>query len=474
MGSVAPSALASTGSAAAVGGLIADGTVSDATYPDNPRDMFGTLHPDTIVVVTPGTDDLTLLPRNHAFMGKRQTLIINYPQSFWPIIAGQSGSQPFLSPTYDDSKATAISQNIRVMRAFSDLSGDRPFVIYTGYSQGADALGDAAEKAADEGLLDPASTKIVLASDPRSPWGIKSWLTGMPLLPQAAGVIGIDSNGARDPAATGEVDVVSVIVVGDPVANFQWIWYRPISSLIVNGAGFLTIHSGNGSQSYANLYDLGDPTILVSAEGNSTYVVYDAHHPLTLLLQLIHDELGIGYTSDDVRQWDRAAEAFYPIQAPAVASAAVPVHAAPSTPAPAPYSVTMPSATATGHDTGARASTPQVTETSDPETHSSAPTPTAPDSTAPPVGDGWSPAEAAPSDDGASDGSAAPDTTAPDSSPSDSSSPESTSTSESTDDDSTGETADADGGSDGPSGDSADSDADAATSGSESSSDADS
>lgn len=118
---------------------------------------------------------------------------------------------------------------------------------------------------------------VVLVADPRSPWGIKAWLDTMPWLKPFVAVAGIDANGARDPEATGKIKIVSVIVVGDPVSNFQWVAYRPVTSLVVNAAGFLTIHSGNGPHTYGDVERLGDPTEYTS--GNTTYLVYDAAHP---------------------------------------------------------------------------------------------------------------------------------------------------------------------------------------------------
>ncbi|MFW0796569.1 hypothetical protein AAFP30_22385 [Gordonia sp. CPCC 205515] len=350
-----PTALATTDTAQVIQGLKDDGVVYDATDAANTRDHFGTHPSDTIVVITPGTDDGTLITRSAPMMGKRTTLVVNYAQSFWPIIAGKSGTSPLLSPTYDASKEAAETANLEIMRALHGADGAHPFVIYTGYSQGADALGNAAETAWDEGLLD-SDSMIVLASDPRSPWGIKSWLATMPLLPQIATAIGVESDGARDPAKTGDAEVLSVIIVGDPVSNFQWVWYRPVSSLLVDLAGFLTIHNGMSNQTYGDIDDLGDPTLLKS--GNTTYAIYDGRHPLALLVALVYDELGIAYTDADLDRWDQAAEAFYPLQRPTVENAAVPVQATP-TPTPAPvsasapvsaqaYSVTVSSEVATG------------------------------------------------------------------------------------------------------------------------------
>ncbi|WP_232715614.1 ICP22 family protein [Gordonia metallireducens] len=351
LGTVVPIAVASTNVTAVVESLIDREIVREATQHDNTSDMFPDLPDGTVMVVTPGTNDTTLIPRNLPYVGGRQTLIINYPESFGPVIAGRSNKLAPFAPGYDESKEHAMNQNLAVMAAFADMGADRPFVVYTGYSQGADALGDAAEnpRAYDNDFLVPGKDMVVLVSDPRSPWGIKAWLDTMPFLKPFVEVAGIDANGARDPGASGTVRIVSVIVVGDPVSNFQWVAYRPVTSLVVNAAGFFTIHSGNGPHMYGDVERLGDPKEFTA--GNTTYLVYDAAHPLALLVATVYDALGIAYDKDALARWDALAEAYYPTQAPHAGTAAVPVTAADSVKQDASgdgYTVTVPSEVATG------------------------------------------------------------------------------------------------------------------------------
>lgn len=279
-----------------------------------------------IVIVTPGTDDTGLHPRINPIVGDRHAAYVAYPESFWPIIGGKADTPlglPFFAPTYAASRTIAENGNLEIMRALkaADYNG---FVVYTGYSQGAEALGNAAETASQEGLLGKNSL-ILLVSDPRSPWGIKGFGKSLPLsdlwVTPALGLIGIDNNGARDPQAAGDVQVVSVIVQGDPVADWQWNWLRPGSSLLVNAAGFIAIHSpgdgpyghldGSQNQSGHTLIT-GGPTLL-SGGGNTTYAVYDTYHPLALLNAMIYDAVGIKYGESDLKRWDEQAELFYPM-----------------------------------------------------------------------------------------------------------------------------------------------------------------
>ncbi|MFT4125794.1 MAG: PE-PPE domain-containing protein [Gordonia sp. (in: high G+C Gram-positive bacteria)] len=342
LGAVLPTALSTTiptqGVMTPAAFTAPDGTVRDPGFAPSDEDWLpallgasGALPPSTastIVVITPGTDDNGLDARTRGLRGNRQTIWIDYPESFAPVITGRSGALlPVFAPAYDDSRDIAIAHNLLVMAALRD-DPEHPFAVYTGYSQGADALGDAAEAAVAAGGIDTAHSVILLVSDPRSPWGLKAAVAAMPLLPYLAPLLGITVNGARDPGATGtDLPVTSVIVVGDPVANFQWIWYRPVSSLAVDAAGFITIHSAAGSQSYENLDELGEPQVLYSADGNTTYLVYTAHHPFTQLTEMIVNVVGVDLDEDDLDRLDALNSAFYEVQRPGVDNAAVPVTA---------------------------------------------------------------------------------------------------------------------------------------------------
>lgn len=353
--------------------LIANGVFRDhgTAAPDDPRSgdwlTNHSVNSSAILVVTPGTDDGTLYKRIQELRAGRHTLIIDYPESLAPIVSGRSGALlPFFAPGYDTSRDVAVARNLAVMRAFAAQGSDRPLVVYTGYSQGAEAVGNAAEAAvaANSGGaagIDTQNSRILLVSDPRSPWGLKAWAADHLLVGAAMELFGAESNGARNPSATGpDLPVTSVIVVGDPVSNFQWVWYRPVSSLIVDGAGFLVIHSGMGKENYGTLGAYDDPAVMHSVDGNTTYLVYKTkHHPLTMLSMLVKDSVGIPYDADDLARLDRINNAFYPLQEPTPGSAAVPV-AAGSRSVPT-SGVTAPSPA--GVESAATPTTPAVTPT---------------------------------------------------------------------------------------------------------------
>ncbi len=319
--------------------IAGNGTVFDwkaGSGDDRRDDLLGQVlvdgGPNAIVVVTPGTDDIGLHPRIDGIVGSRDAAYIRYPESFWPIITGRASTPlglPIFAPTYGASSAVAMQQNLTVMELLQGYGG---IVVYTGYSQGSEALGNAAEKANANGWLGT-NTLVLLVSDPRSPWGVKGWARDLPLsglvVTPALGLLGIGNDGARDPGATGDVQVISVIVQGDPVADWQWKALRPVSSLLVNLAGFVAIHSpadgpyghldGTASANGISLIKpgagggLAEPTMLHSADGKTAYAVYDTYHPLALLNAMILGALGIKYTEDDLARWDRQAQIFYPM-----------------------------------------------------------------------------------------------------------------------------------------------------------------
>ncbi len=347
-------------------GLIDSGVISDGTRPDNTQDWYPGL--PAIVIITPGTDDTSLLDRTAGLSGTRTTYVVQYPESVGPIISGKSGALlPFFAPSYDKSKEKAVQGNLAVFRALND-NPPGVLVIFNGYSQGADALGNAVEEAYAEGVIPP-GVLVVLMSDPRGPWGVKQWVASQPLLPELLGVIGVKSDGARDPGATGDTAVTSVILTGDPVANWQWQPLRPISSLAVNAAGFLTVHSGRGPQHYGTITSLGPSTTYLSDDGATMYSVFKTAHPFALATAALYDSLGIEYTADDLAEWDAAWQKFYKISEPTPGNAAVPIHGLSTVPvSSSSYSVTMPSEVATGQEPAAATPTvlPEVPVTATP------------------------------------------------------------------------------------------------------------
>ena len=319
---IAMSVTATAATPPSVQTLIQSGVVYDDTRPATTTDYLSGVPSDTVMVVTPGTDDTGLRPRTAILTADRTTLVVNYPQSAGPLIAGKSGQPAAQAPTYDQSKEIAVQGNLAVMSAFK---GDPnvTYAVYTGYSQGADALGDAVERAVKNGTIDPTKSLVVLTSDPRGPWGLKQAFQNNPIVEPFGTLFGASINGARDPGKTGNVEVRSIIVTGDPVANWQWVWYRPLSSLKVNLAGFTYCHSV--ASCYGDLEQYSTPEEFKSVDGNTTYVVYKSLHPLTLEKIAKAKENGSTPTQAQVDQWERESQAFFPMKMPSVSNSGVPV-----------------------------------------------------------------------------------------------------------------------------------------------------
>ncbi|GAA1480235.1 hypothetical protein GCM10009624_06750 [Gordonia sinesedis] len=336
LGAVAPTVVAGTltaGAAAATASLaphtrtqlhtlMADGVIDRASpesFAEGQSDWFVNdtrVGRDTLMVVSPGTDDTELYPRIKGMRGGRYTVVVDYPQALGPFVSGNSGALlPIFAPSYDASRDIAIRKNLAVMRR---LNGPQtPFVIYTGFSQGAEALGNAAETASRNGTLDPTRNRVVLVADPRSPWGAKPVVAGEWWAAGTVRALGAAANGARDPARTGDLDVTSVIIEGDPAADLNWDPQRPVGSVLVGIAGFVTIHAGRGAQNYSTLNTMAPPRVLRSTDGNTTYLVYRPdHHPFTMMGDMALRKLGIRTPRRTLNAWDSASEGFYRLRPP--------------------------------------------------------------------------------------------------------------------------------------------------------------
>lgn len=273
---------------------------------------------DALVIVTPGTDDTSLIERVSPLVGSRPAVSIVYDEAFGPIIVGKSGAvRANDAPTFTESKAQAVAGNIAVMQALDNYQGP---VFYTGYSQGAVALGDAAEIASKDGLLGE-HDEVYLTSDGRAPWSIMPRIEKVLPPEVSAADFGVPLDGARDPADAGDVHVTQVVVTADTVANFQWKNERPVESTVVNMLGFAGCHADPSC--YGDLAQHGEPELYESIEGNTTYEVYDSLHPATMVGTQVLDAVGIGYSEQDVARWDAQAESWFGIEMPTPDNAAV-------------------------------------------------------------------------------------------------------------------------------------------------------
>ncbi|QKY78718.1 membrane protein [Gordonia phage Gill] len=348
---------------ATVEDLITDGSVSEVTKSGNDRDVIEAAIDDAVIMIlNNGTGANEGERWAEAWVGNRKAYLVKYDQSFWPAVPTENPDAPWLArkiglfaPTYITSKLGAIDNNLALAKAIHE-SGDTEgkTYIWVGFSQGADTLGDSVEQAYALGYFDHAgNTKVIIVSDPGSPWSIKGWAkdeTGI-LGEIITTLIGIDNNGSRDPAKTGDLAIDQIIVVGDSVANFQWNNLRPVSSLVVGLSGWATLHGGPNPWSSNNLdlrtventVGLDAPVYLYSVEGNTTYRIYDAPHPTAILqaqierdLGIVRDKNGNGTNEDEfvarVMKLDPKYQKWYEIEKPTVDNAHVDVYSDPDRP----------------------------------------------------------------------------------------------------------------------------------------------
>lgn len=287
---------------------------------------------DSEMVNVPGTTDSTFDSRVEPLVGPREHSTVDYVGSMGPITGGnRKGITKFgpLAPSYDDSAAEGTAA---VEKSFSDHNshgGQRQPVIWTGYSQGSEVLGDGAERAADKGEV-AEGDRILLLADPRSPWGIHQTAT-TPAGRAVLGSVGFTPKGARNPADTGDAQVTEVVMKSDPTANTQWDPSRPAESIAVNLVGQAMVHGGASPTNYAYALDpssVEDAKYYKSVEGNTTYAVVDTPHPFTLAQEKAYHDLGIEYTDEDVDSWEQRWQDYYPISEPTPENAAVPMRPA--------------------------------------------------------------------------------------------------------------------------------------------------
>ncbi|MGO3702191.1 MAG: hypothetical protein ACTJG2_03330 [Candidatus Saccharimonadales bacterium] len=281
-------------SLSAFGNLVDRGVVTDVTRTENERDWYPD-QPDTPVVFVPGTGDDGFVDRTAGRAGARDSYSVVYPESFGPVVTGNHEGSRLTAPTYDESVEIGTEATVEVFREIrGEGSPYQGAVLYDGYSQGSEILGNAAEQAYSEGLLSE-QDRIYLNSDPSGPWAIETRLQDTPAK-SAARAMGVTLDG-RNPADTGdEAQVTSVIRTSDPVANFQWQDDKPVESLGVTAAGFLLVHGSKSEQNYDNAME-GDAwenaTHYYSAEGNTEYVVIEDDHPFTLAEAEVLNSAGI-------------------------------------------------------------------------------------------------------------------------------------------------------------------------------------
>ncbi|QDF18791.1 hypothetical protein SEA_SCENTAE_72 [Gordonia phage SCentae] len=368
--------------------LLADGDITDVTLPDNEAVDYldGKVPADALTLLTSGTGaKYGQLPTwAHSLVGKRETLLANYPGSWGPLIPNSLPSGglgryiPLFAPSYSDSVAHGVGVNLDTVEAIrDDPRYDDRVVVFIGFSQGAESAADAFEEAIKQDLIPPGSSALIL-SDPRSPWGLKAWAKDDMGIAGAliTRLIGVENNGARDPEAiTDAYTMTQVVVSGDSIAHMTWDPKRPLTSAGVAVAGYFMLHGGRNPWSTVNLTDrtaentegLDDVVVFVSANGNVRYEVYDSYHP-TAILQATIEQFLFGYTEaefvDRVQELEPRHQAWFAVDAPSIEDAHVELQPTPEVePLPSGgYEVTVPAEVATGGSTVIPVEEP-VTET---------------------------------------------------------------------------------------------------------------
>lgn len=180
LATVIPTAVASINVTTLVHALAAPDTVQVASESTTGWSQPIPLSPGAGGPAAPMTRDLSST-------GTPRTLVIDFPHSVGPIIAGGPRTRAVLSTELDDElKERAVQQNLAVMTVIAGLDANSPFVVYTGDAQGSGGPGAPGVPEGGTSLTPPPpgtdGPVIVLVSDPRGPWSIRVWLETIPLV----------------------------------------------------------------------------------------------------------------------------------------------------------------------------------------------------------------------------------------------------------------------------------------------------
>lgn len=200
-----------------------------------------------------------------------------YAASIAPLIrpVDDSGRRANLTYTASCYRATA-----RARSWLLHTIGDR---LLFGYSQGAEAVGNAYTRHINRDH-DMSGITLLLIADPRGwPTALKPWLSGGRLRRWVVSRCGVTLNGYRGVIDAGNGCVYSVAILGDPITAVET-WRNPLG-LVSNLIGFFKIHSGLGVESAAVIGDL--QVLCEQCSGNTRRVVLYATHPFTQLLPFV-------------------------------------------------------------------------------------------------------------------------------------------------------------------------------------------
>ncbi|WP_338856619.1 hypothetical protein WDY80_02265 [Gordonia hongkongensis] len=193
LATVIPTAVASINVTTLVHALTAPDTVQVATESTTGWSQPIPLSPGAggpaapSVAATPTGGPAAPMTRDLSSTGTPRTLVIDFPHSVGPIIAGGPRTRAVLSTELDDElKERAVQQNLAVMTVIAGLDANSPFVVYTGDAQGSGGPGAPGVPEGGTSLTPPPpgtdGPVIVLVSDPRGPWSIRVWLETIPLV----------------------------------------------------------------------------------------------------------------------------------------------------------------------------------------------------------------------------------------------------------------------------------------------------
>lgn len=229
---------------------------------------------DATILMLPGTGDRDGADQiartagvgwfGDASVANGRIIVVDYPAAFGFRALG------LLVPvvgkgTYNESAAVGAANLV----AEADRHDGR--IVLNGFSQSTSPVMNAAYLLHQKNPGRDGLTSVVIGADPRFP------KTGAEVV-MPSFIPGLYTNGERNTADTGDIEVTSVCIIGDTTCGMANPLAQPVSWLFYFLPGFYV---------HGNMYDDAGDFTVVSAEkhGNTTFVVLDGGNPWGMMLR---------------------------------------------------------------------------------------------------------------------------------------------------------------------------------------------
>lgn len=209
--------------------------------------------------------------------------VVDYPAAFgftigdFPIYLAGTG-------TFNESVDVGTRKGVAAVEAAYDPDKEDQTIVINGYSQSAPVAMNVAYMLKERGIVPEDRILVVVGADSRFPHtGVENVVPSF--------IPGMYTNGDRNPADTGDIEVISYCVRGDATCGVGNPFTNPVGTFFYLLPGFY-VHAFLTYR--INEYEIIDKWSSTQTDrgcgcGNTTYVVYDGGNPWGMMLR----DLGI-------------------------------------------------------------------------------------------------------------------------------------------------------------------------------------